>query len=228
MGKLIKIAHRGGAAHELENSLRAFRNAISLNSDMIELDVHRCKSGEIIVMHDASLRRTTAGHGFISKRTFLELREVVLKSGDKIPTLEEVLLLIKHRVRVDIELKGRGTTRLVVKLVEKMIHYHGWKYRDFLLTSFFHKRLKKVKSLNPRIRTGALIRKTNVRLSKYQKLEVYSINPRYDFVTPQFVAKFHQAGIKVLPWVVNRRDDIIAMKKMGVDGIITDFPDKVF
>ena len=107
--KLLKISHRGACGYEPENTLASFKKAIEINADMIELDVHVCKTGEVVVIHDEKVNRTTNGKGYVSQKNLESLKKLDAGKGKKIPTLIEVLDLVNKRVKVNIELKGKKT-----------------------------------------------------------------------------------------------------------------------
>ena len=103
---VVKVGHRGAAGHEPENTLRSFRKALDLGADMVELDVHLCGTGELVVIHDETVDRTTDGSGSVRDMPFHELRGLDAGKGERIPTLREVLDLLEGRAGVNIELKG--------------------------------------------------------------------------------------------------------------------------
>lgn len=256
---VLKIGHRGAMGYEPENTLRSFKKAIELNVDMIEFDVHVCKTGEIVVIHDDKLDRTTNGKGDVSKTSFKELRKLNAGKGEKIPLLQEVLNLlcptklirVKHRaqyttttnkldgsfcccsiidkkVKVNIELKGKGTATPVFEVIETYVKENGWSYNDFLISSFNHYELKKFNKLNPKVKISVLTEKISNEVVKFaEKINAYSVNPSIEFVNKKFVDNAHKRGMKVFVWTVNNADDIERMKQLNVDGIFSDFPDRV-
>jgi len=145
-----KIGHRGASGYEPENTLIAFEKAIELNVDGIELDVHLCSDGELIVIHDETIDRTTNGKGVVNKFTALELK----KYG--IPTLIEVFDLVNRRCFINIELKGIETAKPVNDLINHYISDKKWKINDFLISSFDWNMLEKIQLLNPKIRICVL------------------------------------------------------------------------
>lgn len=228
MNSPLKIGHRGAKGYEPENTLRSFERAATLEVDAIELDVHRCKSGEIVVMHDATIERTTNGTGPIAAKTFQELRQLDAGGGEKIPTFEEVLELINRRVHVHIELKGSGTALPVSKTIERYVEAHGWQYGDFLVSSFNHRQLQLFHRLCPAVRIGALYRHRPYRLKKIAKtLGAYSVNLPYGVVNQKLVEEIHAAGLRVMVYTVNEPRDIARMKSYGVDGLHSDYPDRL-
>ncbi|MFT6331076.1 MAG: glycerophosphoryl diester phosphodiesterase, partial [Bermanella sp.] len=152
--KILKIGHRGAMGHEPENTLRSFKKALALNVDAIELDVYVCKTGELVVIHDDKVDRTTNGIGYTEDKTFVELRQLDAGKGELIPTLEEVLDLVDRSVIVNIELKGRSTAIATYQVIDKYIKEKGWSELDFMVSSFDHHELNKFKHLYPQIPIG--------------------------------------------------------------------------
>jgi glycerophosphoryl diester phosphodiesterase len=225
---MIKIGHRGARGYEPENTLRSFKKALELKVDAVEFDVHICKSGEIVVVHDEKVDRTTNGKGFVAEKTFSELRKLDAGKEEKIPLLNEVLDLINRRVKVNIELKGDGTVKPVSNLIDEYVKKKNWKYSDFLVSSFEHIWLEDIKKINPRISIGVLIEKNlNQGLKVAEMIKAYSVNPDLKLVNKKFVENAHEKGMKVFVWTVNKKEDIEKMKSFGVDGIFSDYPDRI-
>ena len=225
---ILKVGHRGTMGYCPENTLMSFQKALDLKMDMTELDVYICKSGELVVIHDDKVDRTTDGHGYIWNKTFTELRKLDAGQGEKIPLLSEVLDLVEHRVKVNIELKGFGTALAVSKLIEDYVQNKGWKYDDFLVSSFIHHELQHFHSLIPQIWIGALIGSIPIGYAKFaEELGAQSIHMFLEFINQKFIDDAHQRGLKVFVWTVNDLDDIERMKNMGVDGFFSNFPDRL-
>ena len=222
MNSILKIGHRGAKGYEPENTLISFEKAIQLNADGIELDVHLSSDGEIIVIHDETIDRTTNGKGFVNQFTALELK----KYG--IPTLIEVLELVNRNCFVNIELKGIGTVKAVVELIVHYISEKNWSYTDFLVSSFDLKMLEEVYLLNPKIRIGVLTEESvEEALAFAKKTKAFSIHPDYRLLTKENVALMQENGFEVYPWTVNSTEDIQKIKSFNVNGIISDFPDRI-
>src|SRR5437660_7666970 len=115
--KILSVGHRGAAALEPENTIRSFRRAIELGCDFAECDVHLTRDGQLAVMHDAAVDRTTNGSGPISDFTMAELKQLDAGQGERVPTLDEVLETVRGRIKLLIELKGPGTEALTVQTV---------------------------------------------------------------------------------------------------------------
>ncbi|KKU15278.1 hypothetical protein A3I34_03105 [Candidatus Jorgensenbacteria bacterium RIFCSPLOWO2_02_FULL_45_12] len=230
---LIKIGHRGAAGYEPENTIAAFRRAIKLGADAIEVDVHLCKSGEVVAIHDDTVGRTTGGEGFVAMKTLAELRLLDAGRGEKIPTLEEVLDSVDKKATVFIELKGAGTAGPVSEIIRKYILEKGSPADVFWVLSFNRQELREFNKINTggygtRIKTGVAV--TDIP-PKYVELCVelgaQAIILSFEFVTKEFVDSAHTKGLKVFAWTVNEPDDIKKIKALGVDGILSDFPDRL-
>lgn len=226
--KILKIGHRGAMGHEPENTLRSFKKALALNVDAIELDVYVCKTGELVVIHDDKIDRTTNGTGYTEDKTFTELRQLDAGKGELIPTLEEVLDLVDKRVIVNIELKGRNTAVATYQIIDKYIKNHGWNELDFMVSSFDHPELNKFKHLCPQIPIGALLEGIPLTYAECAvQLNAQSINLSIDFVNQEFVNDAHDKGLKVYVYTVNDSDDIAKIKNLNVDGIFGNFPERL-
>lgn len=225
---MIKIGHRGALGYAPENTLKSFQKALKLNVDAVELDIYVCKTGELVVIHDDKVDRTTNGNGYVIEKTFEELRSLDAGDGEKIPTLEEVLDLIDKKVRVNIELKGVGTAKPVYELIENYVKNKDWKYDDFLISSFNHYELSEFNELNPEIEIGALLTGIPIGFAEFaEKVNASYVNPCIEFINKEFVDDIHYRGMKVFVWTVNDLDDIKRMKDLGVDGIFSNFPDRL-
>lgn len=225
---ILKIGHRGVMGHEPENTLRSFAKALELNVDMIELDVYVCRSGELVVIHDDKVDRTTHGHGYVIEMSFDELRQLDAGKGEKIPTLSEVLDLVNRQAKVNIELKGPGTAKPVYKLLKDYIDTKGWQHDDFLISSFNHYELQRMKDMDAEFKIGALITGIPIGYAAFaEKLNAYSVNLCIEFINEEFVQDAHQRGFKVFVWTVNDQDDIERVKELGIDGIFSNYPDRL-
>jgi glycerophosphoryl diester phosphodiesterase len=228
MIKFIKFGHRGAAGYEPENTLRSFQKAIELKADAVEFDVRLACSGEVVVIHDSSSERTTGAAGEVSDMSLAELKHLDAGGGEKIPTLEETLDLISRRVVVNIEIKDSRAVKPVVIIMEKYVSSRGWKYDDFMVSSFNHLDLWQIKQFMPEIRTGALIASVPPCFADFAKeLQCYSVNVDSNSVTKSFVDELHKKEIKAFVYTANEPEEIARIKEMRVDGIYSDFPDRL-
>jgi len=224
----LKIGHRGAAGYAPENTLSSFKKALELDVDAVELDVYACKTGELVVIHDDKVDRTTDGKGYVVSKNFEELRALNAGNGQKIPLLEEVLDLIGNKVIVNVELKGGDTAESVSKIIGKYIKEKNWNKDNFFVSSFNHPELKKFKELMPEIKIGAIIVGIPEAYAEFaEKLGANSVNLSVEFINQEFVDDAHKRGLKVFVWTVNDIDDIERMKALAVDGIFSSFPDRL-
>lgn len=219
---MLKIGHRGARGYEPENTLISFQKAIDLNADGIELDVHLSSEGALVVIHDETIDRTTNRKGAVNQFTALELKKY------KIPTLIEVLDLVNRRCFINIELKGNGTAKPVNDLINHYISDKKWETNDFLISSFDWNMLEEFQFLNPKIRIGVLTEESiEEALAFVKKINAFSIHPDYILLSKENVALMQQNGFEVFPWTVNSAEAIQQMKSYNVNGIISDFPDRI-
>lgn len=226
--RLFCFGHRGACGHEPENTLRSVRKALELGADGVEIDVWLA-DGRLMVIHDRKLDRTTNGKGYVDRKTFDHLRSLDAGKGEKIPTLDEVLDSVGRRAVVNIELKGPRTAAPVAERIADHVSHHGRVCDDFLVSSFDHDQLRELRKLKPWIPVGMLLKSVPRTLAAgAEQLGARSVHLRQDKVTPALIADAHQRGLKVFTYTVNDPADIARMRKLGVDGVFSDFPDRVF
>jgi glycerophosphoryl diester phosphodiesterase len=218
------IGHRGARGHEPENTLRSIRHALELGVHGIEIDVWFV-DGELVVFHDAKLERTTNGHGYLMKKSFAQLRALDAGKGERIPTLREVFETVNRRALINIELKGPRTAGPVRALIAEFVERYGWQYDDFLVSSFNRTELRAV--TDPQIPIAFLAsRPTHLSLLSARRVRARAVNPGLRFLTRHFVEMARRRGLKVFVYTVNEPADIERLRSWGVDGIITDFPER--
>ncbi|ELS03876.1 glycerophosphoryl diester phosphodiesterase [Xenococcus sp. PCC 7305] len=224
---MLCIGHRGAMGYEPENTLLSIAKALTLKVDWIEIDVYNVENN-LIVFHDRDLSRTTNGTGNICDRSFDYLRTLDAGQGQQIPTLIEVCDLVNRRCGINIELKGIDTAGLVVKLIQEYIE-QGWQYQDFLVSSFNHYELKKVKDACPQIVIGIIIYGLPLNyLEIAAELQAVAVIMSCDFVTKEIVANIQNREFKAFVYTVNKPEDINNMKLLNVDGIFCNYPDRCF
>jgi glycerophosphoryl diester phosphodiesterase len=227
MNRFLCIAHRGASGHEPENTLPAFRKAIELKSDWIELDVYQVE-GELVVIHDDTLDRTTNGSGPVMDKSLAYLRSLDAGKGNPIPTLPEVLELVAGRAGMNIELKGPDTAAAAAALIERYVRGGSWRYDQFIVSSFDLKAVADFRRESPAVGTGAIFGRRPPRDCSFaHDLGIRSIHLRFGSFRQALVDDAHRRGLAVLVYTVNRRTDIMRMRNMGVDGVFTDFPERV-
>jgi len=226
--KPLVIGHRGAMGHETENTLASVQKAMELGVDMIEIDVFNISSGETVVFHDEKVDRLANSTGNIEEYNIVQLRQLTLEGGHKIPMLQDVLKLMNNQVALNIELKGAGTANRVNHIVNYYIEKEGWSPDNFVISSFKWDELRAVREINKDIKIAILTENDPVEAIEVAKeLNAVAINPHFKALTQENVAKIQSAGLKVYTWTVNEPEDIQKMMEFGVDGIITNYPERV-
>ena len=228
MSKILKIGHRGAKGYEAENTLSSFEKALELKVDGIELDVHLSSDGQLIVIHDETIDRTSNGKGLVNELTLKELKAFQINNSQEIPTLQEVFDLVNGNCFINIELKGNKTVKPVLDLIKQVISNQKWNYKQFLISSFNWKMLQEVRSLDSQIQIGVLTEDSlDDALAFAKKIKAYSIHPDYRLLSKENVVLMQQNGFQVFPWTVNKFEDLQKIKSYNVNGIISDFPDRI-
>ncbi|MBT8183252.1 MAG: glycerophosphodiester phosphodiesterase [Eudoraea sp.] len=226
--KTLVIGHRGAMGHVTENTLASVQKAMDLGVDMIEIDVFKIKSGEIMVFHDVRVDKLTNGTGKIEDFNFLEVRQLTLDGNHKIPLLQDVIKLIDNKIPLNIELKGANTADRVNHIVNVFVEQHGWDPENFIISSFNWEELREMRSINPEIAIAVLTDDDPLQaIGVAKELKAIAINPGFGTLTPGVVQKIQDEGFKVYSWTVNEQDDIKKAQEMGVDGIFTNYPERI-
>ena len=225
---VLKGGHRGARGYEPENTLLSFQKALDLKVDIIELDVHCSKDKKLVVIHDESVDRTTDKVGLVKSFTLEELKKLDAGKKEKIPTLQEVIDLANKKVIINIEIKDVDAVSAVCDLIKFYVNKKGWSYDHFLVSSFNHNLLFVIKKKDKKIKIASLIE--NIPSNYFNLIDIlkpYSINISYKNVTKEFVFDVHERKMKVFVWTVNDLEYIEKMKQLNVDGIFSDYPDRI-
>ena len=220
---MLKIGHRGARAYEPENTLASFRRAIELGVDAVELDVRKTRDNELVVIHNADVNKTTDGNGPVNSFTLEEIKKFVTEKGEHIPTLEEVFDAVGKRVKILVELKEEGTEEKVIELIRRKKLMD-----DVILISFHDDVLKKLRELDDKVTLGLIYVRHKNPIKSALELKAEYLLPLYRFTHSANVKKAHEAGLKVIVWTINTKEEAIEYKKKGVDGIATDRPDILY
>jgi glycerophosphoryl diester phosphodiesterase len=228
------IAHRGASGHTPENTMAAFERAVQLGAPFIETDLHLTRDAHFVAIHDATLERTTNGRGNVHDFTLHELRRLDnglwydrSYMGQRIPTLEEILEFSrKHDVVFYLEVKYDSAWGMHHALVGALR-----KEQDAARTiviSFDASTIESVRKLDASVMTGLLLDAEDKEAAK-KALEVGArqLCPKFSTVTREFVDEAHRADLHVATWTVNEAEDMRKLIAAGVDGIMTDFPDRL-
>lgn len=217
-----KIGHRGAKGYAAENTLASFQKAIDLGVEGIELDVHLSLDRKVMVIHDDTVDRTTLQKGLVKDFSAKELKAL------GIPTLESVFDLANKRCFINVELKTYETADKVAELILRYVSEKHWKYEDFIVSSFDWNALQQVHFLNDKIRIGVLTNTDlDLAIAFAKFIRAYSIHPYYHLLSAENIAQIHSKNFKAFPWTINEPEDITFVKSLNVDGIITDFPDRL-
>ncbi|HVA77745.1 MAG TPA: glycerophosphodiester phosphodiesterase family protein [Candidatus Binataceae bacterium] len=221
--RVLNIGHRGASKAFPENTLAAFRAACDAGADMCELDVQLSRDGAVVVIHDDTVDRTTNGHGAVAELTLEQLKALDAGRGERIPTLEEVFAAMAGRCGLNVELKIAGLEAQVAAIMRK------WNaIGTSMVSSFEWGALEAMRTLAPEIRAGVLAEKKPDRmLEAAQRMHAYAVNPRFDLATREFCAAAHERGFKVFVWTVDAPEAMRALIDAGVDGIMTNYPDRM-
>ncbi|MCK5378473.1 MAG: glycerophosphodiester phosphodiesterase, partial [Acidobacteria bacterium] len=224
---VIVIAHRGAAGSAPENTLASVALAVEQGADIVEIDVQETADGEIVVVHDSDLMRVGRSPLKIWEATYEEILEVDVGSwygpdftGQRVPTLEQVLELCKGRAMVDIELKYYGHNERLEKRVADIVERMGME-DEIVLMSLVSDIVSTMKTMRPGWTVGLLTAKAvgDLTTSDADFLAVH-----IGIANPGFVRRAHTAGKEVFVWTVNDKLNMHRMMSRGVDGIITDYP----
>ncbi|MDN5941884.1 MAG: hypothetical protein L0H94_08390 [Nitrospira sp.] len=223
MGRVLKIGHRGAAGYAPENTLASVEHAIAYGMDFVELDVQRTKDGHLVIIHDRRVDRTTNGTGSVSGMSLRALRELDAGAGQRIPTVEEVLRTANERVGLILELKIKG----IAEQVRKSVHLSGFT-GQVIYASFKHDELPALREADPQAMTMALFGWSphNAVLTA-QKVKATHIGFSHRTLTKSLIEISHQRGLVAIVYTVNDQRDIQSVMSVGVDGVVSDFPDRL-
>ena len=224
-------AHRGASKEAPENTLAAFRQAIDDMADYIELDVQMTSDGYIVVMHDTSAYRTTGVAKNITDMTYEEVKQLDAGywfsdkyRGEKVPSFEEVLKLVKgstRSIKLNVEIKSSPESDIVAKKVVELIKKYSME-DDCVITSFDYDALLAVKNLDKDIQTGYILSVAYGKFYEDTRVDFFSVNA--SFLTKRVVDAIHNTGKQVYAWTVNNDTSIKNLANKGIDNIITDVP----
>lgn len=228
------IAHRGASGHAPENTLAAFKRALEMGATAIELDVHLSLDGELVVTHDEDLRRVAGVKIPVRAMTAGELAGMDVGSWfdrrfakEGIPTLEQVFDLAQGRAEIHVELK-KGS-KLYPGIEQKTLDLIGRRkaWKTTLVSSFDHAALKTLRKLDERVRLGYLLGATPAlkAFPEMRAMKAESLNCSMWQADRLKVGLAHKRGLKVLVYTVNTQAQIDKLKRLGVDGVFSNFPE---
>jgi len=225
------IAHRGASAYEPENTLRAFERAIELGATMMELDIHLSSDGHLMVIHDPDLARTTNGSGLVPQYTRAEIQRLDAGQGEKIPTLAEVIDLVRGRAELYIEMKGQHTPGPMVEVLR------ATRFVDQAIAGSFYPWLpQKAKFLEPSLRTSILVGASDREIDYVDwalAVDADYVHPCWEraapephtLLTPEVIGAIRRRNLGIILWHEERPSELQELVKLDVDGICTNTPD---
>lgn len=234
------VAHRGATGYAPENTIAAFDLAVDMKADYIEIDVQRSKDGELVLIHDTTVDRTTNGTGKVGDLTFEQLRSLDAGSwkgeqyvGEPIPTFNEILDRYHGKVGILIELKAPelypGIERQVAEALKER-NLDKPQNEKVIIQSFNFESMKLTNELLPQVPIGVLTsNRAHTTPEALQEFSTYAdwFNPSYGIVTEELVNHVHALGMKIGSWTVRSQEAADFLLDMQVDAIITDYPDYV-
>lgn len=238
MARTWVVGHRGASGHAPENTLAAFRRAVELGAAFIETDLHLSRDARLVCVHDATLERTTNGKGTVKELTLAQLRELDAGAwygpefaGERIPTLEEVLAFAREKdIVFFLEVKYEAAWGIEHGLVAAL--RSAQEAARAVILSFSRGVLRNVRRLDNTLMTGLLFDAMpkggpDAIIERALEIGARQLAPRGDLVTPELLERAHHSDLQVACWTVNEPDKMRQLIEAGVDGIMTDFPDRL-
>lgn len=220
---ILRIGHRGARGHAPENTLAAIEQGIALHAHLVEFDVQMTRDGRLVLLHDSTLDRTTNGHGPIAQHSWQDLTPLRGKDDQPLPLLADALRAASGRTGVMIEIKAEATAKAIYRTVQE-VQFSG----PVIYASFLHDELLAIRREDPQAHTLALIEAIPVNRTAFAKdAQATHVGVAFETLTPSFLAALHDHSLRVFTYTVNDPGDIQAAKAMGVDGIISDYPERV-
>lgn len=233
--RTMAIAHRGASYDAPENTMASFRKAVEMKADYIEMDVQETKDGELVIIHDTTVDRTTDGKGNVKDLTLSEIRKLDAGrkfdpsySGEKVPTFDEVLDAFPGKVGLLVELKAPFLYPGIEEKLEKAIRKHNWddmKSHRIIIQSFDAESLQRFHKRMPQIPVGILASSgkdmTDEKLQDYARYAKY-VNPNFGMIDKETIERVHRNGLKTFVWTATEKKQIAPLLELKVDGIIAN------
>lgn len=215
---MLIVGHRGAKGVEPENTLRALQSGMAC-ADLVEVDVRLTRDGIPVIMHDATVDRTTDGSGPVKGYTLDELKRLDAGEGETVPTLHEVLDLTHGQTGLVVEIKEPGTEAIIASGLMDLMP------ERLILVSFHPESVAMAKKLFPGVQAGLIYsQETGDPVGLASPVQADLILPRWDRISREVVERAHDAGLLVIPWVLNEEGAIQEAARLGVDGFASDDP----
>jgi glycerophosphoryl diester phosphodiesterase len=235
MASFIRVAHRGSSGSCPENTRVAFEKAIQAGADMIEVDCQLSKDGHVVVIHDDRLDRTAKVRGYVRSKNLKQLKKLDVGAwfkksfkGERILTLEEVMEIVRGKVDLAVDIKSISQGPLGIELkILFILRYYRYLGRS-VLSSFDYRELRRVRELAPGAKIGVLYGST-IKDNPFQvakEVNAFSLHIQKELATPSFLERAAELGLRTFVWTVNEVAEMEKFVSLGVDGVISDFPEK--
>ena len=226
----LVVAHRGASGHAPENTLSSMAKAIEMKADFSELDVQETKDGKIILLHDKTLERTGKQDLNIWELNYDDLKDIEVGEwfaeefkGEPIPTLEEVIKLVRGKMKLNIELKTNKHEKMLAERTLQVVIDNNF-LDQVVFTSFKFDEIRKIREINKEAKVGYIFSKMPKDIDVFAE-DVHMLSVGKRLVDEEFMSKAKAAGKEVAVWTVNEEEDMKKMIALGVDAIITNYPD---
>ncbi|ULT58368.1 glycerophosphodiester phosphodiesterase [Neobacillus drentensis] len=236
----LKIGHRGAAGYCPENTFASFHKAMQLGVDYIEMDVQMTKDGQLVVIHDPTVNRTTNGKGKVRDFTLKEIQALDAGSwfdskfsGEKIPSFYEFLDEFGGKVGILLEIKNPSLYPGIEKKIADELLHRGLTSAEgpqVIVQSFDQNSLKRFHQLIPSIQLGVLLKRfsgkgiSNQELVSFLSFAAY-VNPKITMVNKRLIRRIHQHGFKTLVWTIRKKNEVNFLMHFHIEGVISDYPD---
>ena len=221
--KVLRIGHRGACGHAPENTLASIEKAIALQCTLTEVDVRRTADGSLILLHDERVDRTTNGKGVAADMNLADIRRLDAGRGQNIPTLEETLKTAHGRIGLMLELKAEGLAYDVCGIV-RASGFPG----EIIYASFLHDELQHIRRADPGANTLVLFKPLPRNpAAEAARLQATHVGLRFDSATKPIVTALHTAHLALFVYTANKPANIARMRSLAVDGIVSDYPDRI-
>ncbi|MHC5354643.1 glycerophosphodiester phosphodiesterase [Myroides sp. LJL115] len=224
---MLRVGHRGAKGYIMENTIESIEKALELKCSMIEIDIHKTADNKLVVYHDSNLNRLTGKDALLSDFNLEQLQQFTLGDNYKIPTLQQVIEIIHKKAILNIEIKATDSLKELCSLLDYFFK-QGYTPNNFIISSFDWLQLEQLSTMLENIPLAVLTQGDPIlALPIAKELKAKAIHAHYKTLNQDNVRYIQDHHLKVLAYTVNSKKDISYIKNLKVDGIISDYPDRV-